>query len=282
MNKTLQLDSFMYFCTINVKKINLSKMKALKISALLAALAAVFTFSSCLNDDDTNDVPRFTSYVTITGDATFGYTFHSDFGCTLKPTAASIQEVLPGLSQANVKRAVVAFDLLNDSESTIQLEAGKTYDIVLRSYYYANYAVPTYQTLDVTGNTVATDTLTANDDRIIAIDDVWAINGFVNANLTLLYDNAKTFYLNTYYDYEKDIDVDNSTMYLNLYYNHNSTNAINQGKSVFCFDLPEEVAYEFMTDSIDLVLRAVTEERGEYREAARCRMAVEDFFIPMY
>ena len=258
-------------------------MKALKISTFLAALAAVFTFSSCLGDDNTSDAPRFTSYVTITGDATFGYTFHSDFGCTLKPTAASIQEVLPGLSQTNVKRAMVAFDLLNDTEGlTTQLEAGKTYDIVLRSYYYANYALPTYNTLDVTGNTAATDTLTTNNDRIITIDNIWAINGFMNANLTLPYDNSKTFYMNTYYNSEKDIDVENNTLYLNLYYNHNSLNAINQGKSVFCFDLPEAAAYEFMTDSINLVLRAVTEEHGEYREAARCRMAVEDFFIPMY
>ena len=98
-------------------------MKALKISTFLAALAASFTFSSCLDDGNSDTAPRFTSYVTIAGDATFGYTFHSDFGCTLKPTSASIQEVLPGLSQANVKRAVVAFDLLNDAkfaEGTIE------------------------------------------------------------------------------------------------------------------------------------------------------------------
>ena len=87
-------------------------MKALKISTFLAALAAAFTFSSCLDDGNSDTAPRFTSYVTIAGDATFGYTFHSDFGCTLKPTSASIQEVLPGLSQAKVKRAVVAFEKL--------------------------------------------------------------------------------------------------------------------------------------------------------------------------
>ena len=257
-------------------------MKALKISTFLAALAAVFTFSSCLDEGGSEDTPQFTSYVTISGDATFGYTFHSDFGCTLKPTSASVQEVLPGLSNTNVKRAVIAFNLLNDGGNTLELEAGKTYDIVLRSYYYANYAIPTYNTLDVTGDVVATDTLTANNDRIISLQDAWAVNGFVNANLTIPFENGRTFYMNTYYDSEKDIDIDNNTLYLNLYYNHNSTNALNQGKSVFSFDLPEEVADVFMTDSIDVVLRAITEERGEYKEAARCRMAVEDFFIPMY
>lgn len=282
MNKALQLNSFVYFCSVNIKKFNLSKMKALKISTFLAALAAAFTFSSCLGDENSDTTPRFTSYVTITGDATFGYTFHSDLGCTLKPTSASVQEVLPGLSQANVKRAVVAFDLLNDAEGLTQLEAGKTYDVVLRSYYYANFAVPTYNTLEVSGNTAALDTLTANNDRVIAVEDVWAINGFVNANLTLPFENSKPVYLNTYYDYEKDIDIDNNTLYLNLYYNNNSINAINQGKSVFSFDLPDEAGFEFMTDSIDLVLRAVTEEQGEYKEAARCRIAVGDLSIPMY
>lgn len=257
-------------------------MKTLKISTFLAALAAAFTFSSCLDDGNSETAPRFTSYVTIAGDATFGYTFHSDFGCTLRPTSASIQEVLPGLSQANVKRAVVAFDLLNDADGTMQLEAGKTYDIVLRSHYYANYALPTYNTIDVTGNVTATDTLKANNDRIIAMDDVWAINGYVNANLTLPFENGKSIYMNTYYDHEKDIDSENNTLYLNLYYNNNSINAFNQGKSVISFDLPEDVAYEFMTDSINLVLRAVTEERGDYIEAGKCRVAVKDLFAPMY
>ena len=73
-------------------------MKTLKFSTLLIALASVFTFSSCLDSGNDDYGNRFRSYVTITGGSGFGYTFHDDVGCTLKPTAASIQAVLPGLA----------------------------------------------------------------------------------------------------------------------------------------------------------------------------------------
>lgn len=256
-------------------------MKTLKFSTLLVALAAVFTFSSCLDDSGDSDMPSFTSYVTITGDAAFGYKFHSDYGCTLIPTSASVQEVLPGLSNSNVKRAVVAFDVVNGTETITQLERGKTYNIVLRSYYYANYAIPTYSTINLGFASESADSLTTLNDRLIDIDqNIWAVNGYLNAALTVEYDVNKTFYMHTYFDPEKDVDIDNNALYLNLYYNHNSTSAMSHGSSVFSFDLPEEVAYEFTSDSLDLILRGITSEFEGYSEKARCKMAVKDLFKP--
>ena len=85
-------------------------MKTLKLTTLFVTLASAFLFSSCLSNDSNAKYPYYQSYVTITGDAAFGYTFHSDFGCTLKPTSSSVETVLPGLSKKNVKRALIAFD----------------------------------------------------------------------------------------------------------------------------------------------------------------------------
>ena len=104
----------------------------LKLSTFLVALASVFTFSSCLNSSDDSSYPTYSSYVTIAGDDVFGYTFHTDFGATLKPTSSSVTQVLPGLSGSNVKRAYVAFDLVSETENGKELEKGKTYDVVLR------------------------------------------------------------------------------------------------------------------------------------------------------
>ena len=57
----------------------------LKLSTLLVALASLFTFSSCLNNDDNSNYATYRSYVTIAGDDTYGYTFYADFGSILKP-----------------------------------------------------------------------------------------------------------------------------------------------------------------------------------------------------
>ena len=258
-------------------------MKTLKISTLLVALASVFTFSSCLDESEDSSLPAYTSYVTIAGDAAFGYTFYSDFGCTLKPTASSIQTVLPGLSTSNVKRALVAFNLLNEAEQGQALVAGKTYDIELGQSYYANYAIPTYQSIEISHNSAAADTLTTKNEMINTIDkNIWAINGYVNAQLTINYDQSKPFYLNTYYDREKDIDPETSTLYLNLYFNNNSTNDYYQGTSVFSFDLPDDAAFEFMTDSVNVVLRAINTHDNQLMEVGKCRMGIDDFFVPSF
>ena len=85
----------------------------LKLSTFIVAIASVFTFSSCLDGSNGSTYPNYSSYVTISGDPIMGYTFYSDFGSILRPTTASVQEVLPGLSNS-VKRAYIAFDLASD------------------------------------------------------------------------------------------------------------------------------------------------------------------------
>lgn len=252
----------------------------LKLSTLLVALASAFTFSSCLNGDDNSSYATYRSYVTITGDDAFGYTFYADFGSILRPSSTSILEVLPGLGKSGVKRAYIAFDLASETENGKNLEPGKTYDIIVRSDYAANFALPTYATVM---SREATDSLHTQNERINDINkDIWAINGYVNAQLTIAYDQSKPFYLNAYYT-EQDIDAANNTLNLNLYYNNHSEYSSNQGSSVFSFKLPEQVAYNFTTDSINLVLNAITGyDDSRLTKVGECKMAVKDFYAPRY
>lgn len=252
----------------------------LKLSTFFVALASVFTFSSCLNDDDNSSYANYRAYVTIAGDEALGYTFYTDFGSTLKPTSTSVQQVLPGLSQSGVKRAFIAFDLASETENGKNLETGETYNIIVRSDYSANYAIPTYETVM---SREETDSLHTANERINNVESsIWAINGYVNAQLTISYELNKSFYLNTYYT-EQDIDIDNNTLNLNLYYNSHSEYANNQGTSVFSFKLPEQVAGNFPGDSINLVLNAITEYEGkELTKVAECKVAKKAFYAPMY
>jgi hypothetical protein len=254
----------------------------LKLSTLLVAIASVFTFSSCLNSNDNSSNPTYSSYVTITGDQFIGYTFYSDFGSILRPTSASVQEVLPGLSSSTVKRAFVAFDLASENENGQNLESNKRYDIILRPSYYANYALPTYQTIR---HTEYSDSLITKNGHVQDINkDIWAINGYVNALITINYNQNKAFYMNTYYS-EEDIDVANNTLNLNLYYNSNSESAGAQGQSVFSFRLPEEVihTHSFSSDSIKLVLNAITGyDDSQLNKIAECKVALKDFSVPMF
>lgn len=250
----------------------------LKLSTFLVALATAFTFSSCLNGDDSNNYATYRSYVTITGDEVFGYKFYADFGSTLRPTTTSVLEVLPGLSKSGVKRAYIAFDLVSETENGKNLEAGKEYDIIVRNDITANYAIPTYETVM---SREVTDSLHTKNERINDVNQsIWAINGYVNAQLTLNYDSNKQFYLNTYYT-ENDIDITNNTLNLNLYYNSNSEYLSNQGSSVFSFKLPEQIASQFNSDEINLVLRAITEyDDKTLREVGSCKIAKKDFYTP--
>lgn len=260
----------------------------LKLSTLLIALVSAFTFSSCLNNDNNSDYPGYSSYVTISGDEVFGYTFYSDFGCILKPTMQSVKEVLPGLSNSDVKRAVVAFDLASEAENGKDLLAGQTYDIILRQSYYANYAIPTYNTIDIANNAAAADSLVNKNEYINNVNNsIWAINGYLNAQMTLNYDQNKAFSVSTYYNSEKDVDVAQKTLSLNIYYNSNSNSNNAQGTSVFSFKLPEKEYMKFAyssinpsQDSIKVILNAISEyDAKELMKVGECKMAISDFYL---
>jgi len=262
-------------------------MKTLKFKTFFIVLLSAVTFSSCLGESETTDYPSYSSFVTISGDEFFGYTFHSDYGCTLRPTKESISQVLPGLKNSSVKRALVSFDLVPESENGKELKAGETYTIALKAAYGSNIALPTYNTIDTYGDQTAVDSLTAKNGSINNINSqIWAINGYANAEMTILYDYNKPFYMNAYYDYNNDIDIENKTLSLNIYYNKNSTSASQTGKSVFSFSLPQSAASQFLNngfnreDTINLIMKAITDYNMQLKEVGKCKMAIKDFYQP--
>ena len=121
------------------------------------------------------------------------------------------------------------------------------------------------------------------NQRINNVDqNIWAANGYVNAQLTISYFSNKDFDLKAYYT-EEDIDVANNTFNLNLYYNSNSEQTNSQGTSIISFRLPEEVAHKFQGESINLVLNAITDYEGiSLTKVAECKMAVKDFYAPQF
>lgn len=254
----------------------------LKFSTLLVALASVFTFSSCLNSDDSSKYPVYHSYVTVVGDQHMGYTFYSDYGCILRPTTENVNNVLYHWNMENVKRGLIYFDLASDTEQITEFKPGQRYDIVLNANGY-NTPIPTYNTIKLTA---ASDSLITKNKYVQNVDKdmIWASNGYVNALITINYQQNKTFSMNTYYS-EEDIDVANNTLNLNLYYNSNSENPSAQGKSVFSFRLPEEVIYNhhFSTDSITLVLNAISGyDNSQLNKVGECKVAMKDFSEPMF
>ena len=147
-----------------------------------------------------------------------------------------------------------------------------------------NQPIPTNNT-DI--YTVAPDSLITKSERLQEVNkDIWAINGYLNALITINYDSNpnKNFAIKTYCS-EKDIDVANNTLNLNIYYNSLSENPNAQAQSVFSFKLPEGVIYthQFSTDSINLVLNAITGfDDSQLTKVGECKVALKDFIEPMY
>ena len=252
-------------------------------SAILTLSAGSLNKTITIMQEKNMSQPTYTSYVTIVGDNTSGYTFYADFGSILKPKSNNIQEVMPGLSKTDVKRAFIAFDLASKTENGKNLEVGKTYDIIVRPSYYANYAIPTYNTIDIADNTAAADSLITQNGYISNFNqNIWAANGYMNVQLTISFNQNKAFYIKTYFDSEKDLDIKNNILYLNLYYNSHSTETNSQGTSVFSFDLPDETYNAFQKDNIKLVLKAKTKNsNNKLVEIGNCEIKKKDLFIPI-
>ena len=207
-------------------------MKKMKLAVVFAALVSVFGFSSCLNDSGGASGPDFCNvFVTVTGDELLGYKFYADFGSVLIPTSQSAAQ----LSLKNVKRAIVAFSL-PEAEKVSQLEAGKTYNVILDPMYCLQ--IPTSTAIDTYMNEPA-DTLFKNQDPITSIQGLSAVKGYATTSMTIPYSRSKRFYMNAGYDSDQDIDPSTNTLTLTVYYDSNVENAYESGTSFFSFKLPE-------------------------------------------
>lgn len=246
----------------------------MKLAVVFAAFVSVLSFSSCLNSDGDSNYPNFQAVVTVTGDEILGYRLYADYGPVLIPTSQSVAQ-LPGLK--NIKRAIVAFDVVGE-ENVTSLDPKKSYNVVLNAAFCAG--IPTSTIIDTYENEAATDTLFKNQDPIVSFEGLYALKGYANVTMTIPYDRTKMFYMNVGYDSDKDVDASKNTLSLTVYYDNNTSNTYEQGRSVFSFKLPEEEYGKFTNDSIDVVLKAKTTSSGEELQELKCKMAKSDLFAP--
>ena len=253
-------------------------MKKIRFTLLMAAIASVVTFSSCLNTDDDSNYPMYRSVVTVGPSA---FQLYSDNGSVLRPTQSSLA-AMSGLASA--ERSIVAFDMADESLQGKELEPNKEYDVILR----AGAKIPTAKTVDLYNNSPA-DTLVKNMDPIESLNksSVYGRFGYLNAELSFSFKPSVTWTMNAYYNSEKDVDVKNRKFTMTLCYDKRTNENYQTGVSLFSFRMPSEVKYNFMdaglssTDSVDVVLRYKLSSFGSSEENSfqevKTKMALSDF-----
>ena len=252
----------------------------------MAAIASVVTFSSCLNSDDNGNYPMYRSVVTVGPSA---FQLYADNGAVLRPTQSSLA-TMPDL--AKVERAIVSFDLADESLQGKELEPNKEYDIVLNAGYGYSAAIPTANVINLHNNAPA-DSLVKNADPIESLEktSVYGRFGYLNAQLAFSFRPSVKWEMNAVYDSEKDIDVENRQFTMTLCYDRKTNENSQTGVSLFSFKMPSSVKYAFQdaglssSDSVNVVLRFKsrsfsTDEKNF--DQVSCKMAVSDFVSRRY
>lgn len=242
-----------------------------KILILTAALVSAFTLSSCLGGDgDNSGLPSYQCAATVGSGA---FSLYADNGSVLRPVTT-----VTGLDQ--LERAVIAFNLVPDDLNGVELESGKTYDVEIDPYY--SYSIPTSDVINLYNDEVAADSLVKTQDAITQVQGFYGANGYINATVSMYYNQGTTPYLNVAYNSEEDIDVQNGKLNLTLYYDDKSDYASYPlSNSLFSFKLPLDV-YSRMSESpldkVTVVLNYNTSSSGG-GQSVTCEMAKTDLYF---
>jgi|GEM_PF-479210 hypothetical protein len=264
----------------------MKKTKKIHFSIVFLLMLCLGNFSSCLNNDNDTTWPAFNSIcVTVKGDELLGYKLYTDFDAVLIPVNFS---QFPVLKEA--QRALVSFDL-PDHENITQLEAGKSYDIIL-SHSGVNQEIPTF----ITGVDISSeDYKTGGKDSIALTNKVihsfnkeagqfYVKNGYLNLIATFDVDPNQLVYFSLYYDGEKEVDVANKKLTLNLYFNNNTDTPYGSASSILSFKMPEDIFNMFlekniaMTETIEVTLKAHTQQNRD--DQLQCKTTLKDFLLP--
>lgn len=264
-------------------------MKQTKFCILFIVLVSIGLCSSCLGNDDDTQWSAFNGvYVTVDGDNVRGYKLYTDFDAVLIPTIESLNQIS---WLKDVKRAIVSFNLVEGNESIIQLEAGKTYDIILNDAYGMNKQIPTFitsiDTLSEEYHRDGKDSIALKNKKIYSFEkeegSFYVKNGYMNVVPTFDYDPYKPVYFLLYYDGKKDIDLANNKLSLHLYFNNSTQNPSGSISSFISLEMPGDIYYKFQDkglndqDLIDVYLSAKTATGSE---EIHCKMALKDFMLP--
>lgn len=240
-----------------------------KLLIFVAALVSAFTLASCLGEGNSTNYPSYERMVTVGSGA---LRLYSDDGAILVP-----QNIVTGLDK--VERAIVAFDLIPEELNGSTLESGKSYNVSLNSNYC--YSVPTGKIIDIYENAAATDSLINSQEPILNVENLYAKNGYITANISYSLNRSSRYYIDVAYNSEADVDLTTNTVTFTLYYDNKAEYSDYQMKYPFCFRLPVALSNKFIGASeVNVVLRYQISDT-EYREAT-CKMSGSDFIIPAF
>jgi hypothetical protein len=240
--------------------------------AFATALLSTFTMTSCLGDSSSSSGPDYYNIpVTVVNSGLYGTYFYADMGSTFVPTSASLSQ----LTLTNVKRAMIGFTFVDETQSASSIQAGKSYNVVLDPSYC--YSIPTYDIANDYNNEAADSLATRQTGISSASTNVFYVaNGYLTTYLTLPYSSNTAYSLSMVYNSEEDIDVDNNTLTLNLQYAHNATSAYYTGSAYFSFKMPSDVTSKFQSDSVNVVMRALLSNTTETYQTLKTKAALSD------
>ena len=264
-------------------------MKQTKLCILFIMLISAGVFCSCLSNDDDTQWSTFNGvYVTVDGDNVRGYKLYTDFDAILIPTTESLSQIS---WLKDVKRAIVSFNLAENNGSTTQLEAGKTYDIILNDAYGMNKQIPTFitsiDTLSEEYQRNGKDSIALKNKKIYSFEkeegSFYVKNGYMNVIPTFDYDPYKPVYFLLYYDGKKDIDLANNKLSLHLYFNNSTQNPSGSISSFISLEMPGDIYYKFQDKGLndqDLIDVYLSAETATGSEEIHCKMALKDLMLP--
>lgn len=244
-------------------------MKKMKLAVVFAALVSVFGFSSCLDSGGDSRQPNYL-HVTVTGDEFLGYNLYADGGGILKPTITNMKQLG---DWKNIKRATVGFYYLDDPLPEFSETTKYNVEVFgFQELFGGSDIIDLYNNEDA-------DTLITNQDPISDLA-ISAYKGYITVAAQVNYTSSNPFYFNMGYDSSKDIDVSNETLKLTFYYDNGETPAYNAQPVVCSFPFPTNLYGEFTSDSLTVVVKAISDKAGDNYLEKKVKMSKNDFFPP--
>lgn len=241
-------------------------MKRFHSFILPLLMLCLLTTGACTSSSDNSGRTVYNNTsVTVAGNDFDGYRLYTDFDVILNPT--NINQ-LPQLKA--VRRALISFTLEDESLTSEDLIAGRTYNIVLNTADC--YEIPTFainvDTLSNAYQAHGQDSIALKKQLVQSVSQASGLfyvkNGYLNATATFGYSNTRPVCFALYYDGEKDIDTANKTITVNLYYNSGVTTPTGTVTSPLSFRISPDIYADFLDagvrndEQIDIYLKAAT------------------------
>lgn len=212
----------------------------MKLAVVLAAFVSAFSFSSCLNNDNTSS-SDWLGYATVKENSMTGMAYLAgDDGIELIPVSSSVLAPLKLTDGSYYKRVLASVKFL---EGELVEEGKKSYKIS---------ELVSYQGLNYKGFNLRPDTL-EKDYPIVAIEGIWAKNGYVN--LPFSFKTNTNLSTDDFHMYA--VDAKEDTLYTRFRQTKGDENAYNKGTGLISFSMPfnSEYYYKLQPENDSIVIK---------------------------